>query len=51
MKLEVGKVVDCMTQGSLFPVTLWRVVMIVLAFFIVLRLGHILIRIRPIWHT
>ena len=37
--------------GIVSPLTLWRVVMIVPVLFIVLGLGHVMIRIRPIWHT
>jgi len=54
MKLDVGKVVDHMTRGNCTPwlceeLTLWRVdMMIILFLFIILRLGHILIRIKPI---
>jgi len=33
------------------PLTRWRVVMIILILFIILGLGHILIRIKPIRHT
>jgi len=51
MKLFVGKVIDSKTRGSCIPLTQWRVVMIMPIVFIILGLGHILIRIRLIWHT
>jgi len=37
--------------GVVFPLTLWRVVIIIPVLFIVLGLGYVLIRIRLIWHT
>jgi len=51
MKLDVGKMVDNMLEGVVSPLTLWKVVMIIPVLFMVLKLEHVLIRIRPIWHT
>ena len=51
MKLDVCKVVDYMTRGSCIPTDFVRSGEIVPVLFIVLKLGLILIRIRPIQHT
>jgi len=40
-----------MTRGIVSSLTLKRLVMIVLVFLIIMRLGHILIQIRPIRKT
>ena len=50
MKLFVGKDVDSKTRGSCIPTDSMKSGD-VLILFIVLELEHILIRIRPIWHT
>ena len=49
-KLFVGKVVDSKTRGSCIPTDLVKSGDDYPILFIILRLGHILIRIRPIWH-
>ena len=51
MMLDVGKVVDNMTQGSCIPIDPVKSSMIIPFLFIVLGLGHVLIRIRSIRHT
>jgi len=50
MKLFVGKIVDSKIRGVVSSLTRWKVVMIIPILFIILRLGHILIRKRPIQH-
>ena len=44
-------VVDNMTWGNCIPIDYVKSSVVVLVFFIILKLGHVLIRIRAIWDT